>query len=523
MMNRLKFKRILILSGILLILFRLAVFSQTTEVFHGTHQRNETFPAVFQFSAIEKDGVTVAVAENIGENSAILAELSDRVQSDAERFRSKLIGLIFHDISVFVVSAGDREPVRSWESALYCSAENIRSGAYRADFLSALLRLDSRWLGIGLLDWIDDVGMAEEAVPIWLEENPERLNLWDGRFLTKLNRPEEIESAVRIAARLVRELIADRGVSSVQDLPPDLRGEFCERMGLPVCLSPETEARLNSFHVKTLAADLVEITTPEIRYVINLNDGYFKDAAELERFLIRGESGIKAVLSALKADLSPENAAWIAENLAGASCRIEYDSLRSATGPSDKEITISRPAGFQRELTQLMIQARKKPYIAIYEGIGVYFDLALFPESFFSDWIFYPPSDQTVEPATALDPDAKACLSGESCSKSARKEAIRRLFGAIRNASRSENEAVRGALYALNQPLRAIKLYENVNEPGIELTFIESAAAVAELIDQFGLDRMMDYLRKGQPFEEAFGTTFESFLEGIETPEPVGS
>lgn len=286
-MNRLKFKRILILSGILLILFRLTVFSQTTEVFYGMHQRNKTFPVVFQFSAIEKDGVTVAVAENIDENSAILEELSDRVQSDAERFRSKLIGLIFHDVSVFIVPEGNREPIRSWESAIYCSAENIRSGDYRADFLSALLRLDFRWLAIGLLNWIDDVGVAEEAVPVWLEENPERLKLWDGRFLTKLNRPEEIESAVGTAARLVRELIADRGVLSVQDLPPGLRGEFCERMGLSVCLSPETEAQLNSFHVKTLAADLVEITTPRIRYVINLNDGYFKNAAELEQFLIR--------------------------------------------------------------------------------------------------------------------------------------------------------------------------------------------------------------------------------------------
>lgn len=523
MMNRLKFKRILILSGILLILFRLTVFSQTTEVFYGMHQRNKTFPVVFQFSAIEKDGVTVAVAENIDENSAILEELSDRVQSDAERFRSKLIGLIFHDVSVFIVPEGNREPIRSWESAIYCSAENIRSGDYRADFLSALLRLDFRWLAIGLLNWIDDVGVAEGAVPVWLEENPERLKLWDGRFLTKLNRPEEIESAVGTAARLVRELIADRGILSVQDLPPGLRGEFCERMGLSVCLSPETEAQLNSFHVKTLAADLVEITTPRIRYVINLNDGYFKNAAELEQFLIRGESGIEEVLSTLKADLSSENAAWIEENLAGASCRIEYGSFRSATGPSDKEITISRPAGFQRELAQLMIQARKKPYAAIYEGIGVYFDLALFPESFFSDWIFYLPPDQSVEPATVLDSVVKACLSGESCSKLERQEAIRRLFSAIRNASRSENEAVRDALYALNQPLRAIKLYENVNEPGIDLTFIESAAAVAELIDRFDLDRLMDYLRRGEPFEEAFGMTFESFLEGIETLEPVGS
>lgn len=516
MANGLRFRRTITLCVILLTLFRVTVFSQDGEIFQGTHQRNETVPIVFAFAAIRQDGVTVAVAEKIDPDAVLLTELSDLVQADAERFRSNLTGLVFQDVSVFVVSLDDQGTIQSEGAALYCSADDIRSGAYRADFLTAMFGLDSRWLGIGLMGWLDEIETGGETVPAWLEENPVRLNVWDGRFLAGLNRPEEIDFAVKTAALLVRELIKDYGVTAVQELPPTLRGEICRSLGLTDCLSPETEARLNSFQVKPSVEDSVEILTPRIRYLIRINDGYFENASDLERFLLRNESGIESVLATLSDSLSPENAAWITENLAGASCRIEYDSPRSAASPVGNEITISRLAGFQRELAQLMIQSHRKPYTAIYEGIGVYFDLALFPESFFSNWIFYPPADQPADPALTLDPGAKACLVENRCSETDRPSALRQLFEAIRNAARSENDDVRGVFYGLNQPLKSVRLYENVDEPGKERTFIECAMAVAELVDRFGLDRVADYLRTGESFEDAFGLGFAEFLEGME-------
>ena len=475
-----------------------------TEIIHGLHIRNMNYGATFRYTGVHQEEYSVYLSESVSVDPSFLSDMIKIIQADINLIKSKLELSAFPEINLYIVPSISLDTIQWADKNIYCSAADIESGAYRTALVSSILNLEKLWVAVGVLSYIDEKAVHKSDIQNYLlSHGSDILYLWDTRFLEELNEVEDVEIAAQVAALLVNILIQDGDVAALENPPQDLAIKLCAELSLPSCIDQTLVNLFSSFKLKRLSDAQVSVTTPTINYMFDLADGYFKSAEELEDFIVRSEVGLTQLMAYLKKNVSAENFNWMQDNLLGVNCQFKVGSSQSVVSPIDNKIIIDRVSALQRELSQTMVNSSYRPYIVILEGLGMYFDLVLFPNSYLSEWLHYkiPFEDETD-------------LSG-FCTKDCSAAEKRDFFEFLQtNWEQISENIIRSdeTTSMFSTKFQDMKYYRNVNEPGVDLTMIQSAFVFSDLIEDYGLDKILDYLRSGGPFENSFEVTLSEYL-----------
>lgn len=473
------------------------VFSQEKYI------RNDQYNATFEYRSTELVGCSFAYAE-LTELTQVEAEgLARIIETDVRLFHDKLIGADLQEPIVYAVLQTVRTGPYAVGQAVFCTPEDIRSGEYRHALMQGMLGSEKAWVVEGCLAYTFDVTYDNAVIKTYVNKNGGVIiGLWDTRFYKALNTLEQLSMARQMAHSLVVDLIQYHGIASLTGSIPDTwQAEWCERLELSTRYDPEKAKRLNSLSLYWDSRYDVIAESENSAYFFNVGDAGLKNADIVEDFLYRGEYGRAYILEYMHGRVSNANELWMRDNLTKVNC-IVYEEMAGKIGKSaGKTIYISNIIAYQHEQTHILLSTGMKPLSIITEGIAEYFELMLYPYSYRRDSIRYALMETNRKNAWCVGYDAY-CQYGGKLTKA---DFDMRLYINALARYTFEHPGSPSSIPIIGTPIKDIIHYAGLSEEGIEFSYMQGCSLVGYLIDQYGLDVVLNCIRLGTPFEDAFG------------------
>lgn len=214
--------------------------AESQEPFVGSiHPRTENYTAEFDTMSKSSGNLTVQIVTDIYEET-LGESLFNQIQSDYQILAEKA-ELTEQELTVYVVEQTIAGKPQVIENEVFCSREDIESGAYRTYLVKACLKLRSMWQCVGLGDVLFLAGEEEKQIDMEAlqqyysnSENSNTLSLFPAYFIEDFTDAETKKIAEDTAVLLTQHVLETYGREEYLSNGNDVhyRNEWLEAIGV---------------------------------------------------------------------------------------------------------------------------------------------------------------------------------------------------------------------------------------------------------------------------------------------------
>ncbi len=284
------------------------------EITEGVHASEEGYRAYFTTHAVRLGGLTVHIEDKLFSEDKLFA-LAETIGADLETVRAKTRAAET-PASIYIVEKTLGGEPTVCGGNLFCSAEDVESGAYREALCGVFLGTDIPWKQIGLMNYAfgtaDESGLAEFYLN---EAHGTAASCAAVFFEPGVADAETVAAAKKTAASITAFVIEKSGFEAFRALEStaDILPEWSEHIGLqapPVLPDGNAEAALMTAERDPRYLAVLRIGS--VKLFVE-NDSFIAAADEIYRFVCFYFSGSKELIAHLKAvipgtaDIAEEN------------------------------------------------------------------------------------------------------------------------------------------------------------------------------------------------------------------------
>lgn len=472
----------------------------------GKFQRNDSYNATFSYSSVQLSHCIIAFGDHLGLTQEDKEDLARTIEADVQLFTDRLAGSSLQTPIIYVVLQTVRTGSYAICSSVFCTLEDVQSGQYRSALMQGMLDTNEVWMVRGCLAHVLDESYENDVlVEYVMAHDADIINLFPTRFYSALNTTEELAVAGQIAHSLVDDLIQYDGTTILTSAISEERKQaWQERVGFHLQIDMEKTEYLKQFSFSW--DDLYEVIAVSDHSSYSFDAGYagLNNANIVEDFLYRTSRGRTFLIDYLHSSVSEENADYFAGNLEYIVCeaRPMVDELMSRSNKGTS-IVIYKLISYPHEIVHIMLGGHK-PLIIIEEGLCVYFDL-MQPNSYTGEMIRYILIETDRTSGWGVGYEIYNQMGGQTTAEQFDMRTYMDALALFGFAHPNEPASIP----LIGMPLSDISNYANLSEDGSDLSYAQGCSFVFYLIDQYGVNCVLDAARKNLSFEDAFGQTFQ--------------
>ena len=502
----------LFLCFILVLALSSAAYGEALTFEAGTYKHNPQNNLSFSYEAVELDHCIVAIGDLQGLSAEDSANLAARIEEDAARLWNAFPGVPFVKPTVYLAGVTGRSGSFAIGSEAFILPNELFLDAYLTVLTQAMFGKDiPLWLAEGcaayafMMDDMDFDFFCSYAIALY-ESTVEQgaLNLLPTRFSPAFNAEDDRVGTQILATSLVMDILTQDGPEALTgEISAERMAQWRARVGLPPDADPDKTAVLRELSYSLGDGYDMHVASLHQSFVFNAGDAMLTDIAAWEEFLYRSIKGRDSLIDYLTENTSPENTEHFIGNLDIVECQArkwapdKYSSFRYP-----HTIRLYQYIDYSHEMVHCMLGETDALRI-FREGLCIYFDLLL-PQSYYAELM----RQCAMEP----DFDSRWSVGYEMYCKTAGVPTTERFdmrtwidtlavyaFGGSDDAQ---------AAAAITSSLRSQPSYQYIQEPGIDLTYMQGCSLMYYLIDQYGLDTVLTHVRTGQTIMDVFGKPF---------------
>lgn len=428
----------------------------------------------------------------------------------------------YRPFTIFIVENA-LNGIQVWNDCLYCTPEDILSGAYRESLIHVSLTTEP-WKQVGLSRSLFSTEPVDtEQVAVYLEnaEDLDILSLFAAYFTEDFAAEEETSIAEEIAQLLCDHVItAHSGAMLVEEACIDCRQELLDELGVDrTYVAPYESFDLDYEYGSDSSCPLIVTTARGDVFYITPLPGDAETPAAVRELLYDAWKGPQVILEIVEAE-APEYAEPLAQNYSAPfTCYLEPQRTESGAGSVTysltREIHLGTKASIVHEIMHLIIPIERQ--IAEqwkYEAVATYFTyrvpnlLRMLYSAYFSEEDLQA-GDYESEEGYLFDQKVIELY----CSEAGYPQDIGEFDAGV------FNKAVVLAAYLTENPLPSVsEAYQMTGisntikaNGGNELSYWEAAVFSDYLIRTYSLSTYLNYcLDVDTTFEKAFGMDYET-------------
>lgn len=519
-------RRLFPLLLVLTLLFGSTAFAQAPFAEGETHTSLD-FRLYFETMSATEGPCTVSIQKEIYDD--FQAEmLRDIVTADL-RSLSSAAGIAPDTMAPFTVYVVKRTlaGIQRFGSRLYCTAEDVESGAYLTELIGAALGIEEYWKAFGLAGYLREEKADEALLKAAYEQadDLEQLSLFVSYFTQPFAGEEEILLARQTALAVSRYIIEHYGARAL--LEEDciaLKQEWLRALGVDRVFDDPLHHHLKELRFTNDSQYPLIAATPRehVFYIQPLQD--LRTAADVRWFLYDAVAGTEEVLAWMEAQ-APEYAEAARRRCDGKLSIYCGEGSGSFAVPSQRKIQLQLGYGFLHELGHILIPTRTDGGAFYptwqYEGLCEYISYAVHPaqslvDSYYHD-IFCLYSETGAAEGEGKSPNAdnrqfwasvtELYLNGAAMPGTADELNLPLFIAAMAKAPLCYQEALKNSVWSI--PIN--DLYKQVE--GNELTYAQAFCLADYLMERYSLKTYLAYCLEDQSFDEVFGMRYEEAKE----------
>jgi len=450
---------------------------------------------------------------------------------------ASLLPVVDKTCTVYVVETLLHGAIEQTGDALYCTADDILSGAYRAELIEMMAEIPAYWKCAGLSGFLFGSSVDTAALRSYYEqaEDLDLLSLFPAYFLNVFASEEEMLVARNTAVSLTDTIISQYGMDTfLQTDRSEDRQDFLSSLGVGREYSDPYAETLAEYAYAFWEKEypLVVTTDRSDTFYIRYGEGDLDSPAQVRAFLYEANVGVEAVLNGI-ANEAPEYLQTVLDNYNPV--RVYYDpAVSSRISMCWVEIELGKSRHYFYEMMHILIQqpSNGRPVYDLeswkYQAIAQYLSIA-----------FYQPTSMKKNYHSVIqeyldlysDPDNIADIEAKSLDEHYLHLAQEylRSYGALpenwmdfdigsywKVAARVQMEeqlANDGAELEWAQSIGSLSYWKIRKTGGNELTYSQAYSLADYLIEAQGLSPFLQYCLEDTEFDEAFGLSYEEAKE----------
>ncbi len=497
----------------------------------GKHLRNEQYGATFQTKFVEAEGVTLHVESGIYEEETA-KKILEAVQTDYEVLKKKGSGSE-GKVTLYVLKSTVKENPQAVKNEVFCTPDEIFSGAYRQALVKAAFGITGYWKKVGLEAFFfgkDGDSDLKKLESFYQEKTHARvLSLMPAYFNETFADAATRKAAEATACLLTEYMVDTYGLQAfLEEKEISQRcEEWLEQKGITQCRPPENRVNLAEMQADSDREHPLILQFQNYTLYFEKLD-WLEDADDIYDFLKETFEGYETLLNQIKTE-KPEIYEDVMENtknpiafyfgpyrhgLSHGKNQAVYISDRRTVFHEMFHLLIPRLKdqsqwyyeGLVTYLTEEMTSAYQEGWEkqAFYDGItksGVYQEFSPDDQKFM-DYVsnYYTLYQPLPEDAASLDNFIFHRAVGMVTLK------YPKLPTTLTMAKLSVKERRGGNIYDYS---------EEKKQEGNYLTYAESMVYIEYLAVHYGLDTVLAVAKGRETFEEAFGGTYQTILPRV--------
>lgn len=501
----------------------------------GKHPRTETYAAEFDTMCKNYESLTVQIAADIFEEDSGEA-IYEQVQSDY-CLLLEAVKDMEPELTVYVVEQTIDGKPQVFENELFCSKDDIESGAYRTYLAKSCLRLHSMWQCIGLSDalflseeeknQIDTDKLREYYSD---SENKNTMSLFPSYFVEEFA-DEETRTAAEDTAYLLTQYILDNhGLDEYLMNGENVayRNEWLDSIGVEEALpwTNEDMQNISNIDFTITAYQPLIVTIDTWNFYLEPTD-WLVTAEDAYLFVKDSMDGYPLLLQKFK-DCGIDDIPVVAENLKKDKTIRLKNSTSTYSNAGQSTVTIRHPYDIWHEMVHVLIPlALQNKNTWLNEGLAEYFSRPIQAQSAHNsaEWreaVFAYLTDEDAEWETegmlSFKEHMIQLYEKQMGGLPAKAEEVdTAFFYDMLAKSKALKRDVEAGMPIADLPSYAHGYKSNDStspeEVASALSYVEAYLFVQYLIEKYGAESVIT-LTAGHSFETAFGSSYqEEYLE----------
>ena len=439
--------------------------------------------------------------------------------------------------TVYVVETPLHGMIQQVGDAVYCTANDILSGAYRAELIAVMTELPAYWKCVGLSGVLFDSSIDTAALRTYYEQadSLEILSLFPAYFHTVFASEGDMLVARNTAVSLTDYMINQYGMETfLQTDRPEDQQDWLTLLGVGCNYSDPYAAALAEYSYSFWEEEYpLAVTTDHGDTIfIRYKEGDLDSPSQLRAFLYESKVGLQKILDGIALE-APYYLQAILDNYSP--IHIYYDpAFHSRVSQRWIEIELGNSQDYVHEMTHILIHQPSNNRATFdreawkYEAISQYFSVAFYqpPRTIKR---FYEGTQKMIN--YYCDPDNIKDLSELSLDGfryRITQEYLKHYGALVENwldydigtywkIVAQEQTKVRhanpGIEFEWAQSIGSASNWHIRKRGGNELTYLQAYSFGDYLISQQGLSPFLKYCLEDTEFDEAFGLSYEEAKE----------
>ena len=501
------------------------------EICESSHDREEGYMAAFSTHMLSTGRFTLHMANAVYDEAA-LREAAEVLSADLTVLEATA-GTTPDAVTVYAVSATITGCPQTVGTEVFCSPDDIKSGAYRDALCGAAYALPCAWQHAGLSELAFGDG-ADANLRNYYADNAHPLTAsCSAIHLSPVFSDEGTVAAARATARSICAFLLGSGdFSAFREAadPAPVLPSWAESMGIsPAPVLPEGSAAAAELRLGIKSGSICELKVGNFTVTVSKNS-WVTDPDELYSWFCRFFAGMDMVLERIGAEV-PSVLPLVLERYSEP-ILINMGDPSNATYayPSQNKIDLTKDNAIWHEMVHLLLEEKtlRTDQAWIEEGAAEHFSFAaqsrLSPTRYYSEG--FDAYLDFFEEVSGKEPEADDMLFHRQ---------VRALYLAFRRDTDSDDNEAYCRAYGIVSLLSGGKLRRTQvrmlydvsiaakrgEKPGSKkadgsaLTYPEAVVVYDRLCARFGTEAVLENFLNGRSLKDAFGITYTELYQDV--------
>lgn len=525
---------IALLVGVVLILSACDVQATTATVMEGRHQREPGYPAEFMTKFLVLCDYTVHMETRIYEESD-LRSAAAHVLADLEALET-FTGVAPYAVDVYIVSDTISGSAQVSGEHIFCTADEIEDGRYRASLTQAAYDLTEYWQGVGLSNLTFCEDNTIESIKYYADpENTIMLSMFPIYFLPGISDHETLEAASNTARGVVEMLLECGGLDMLRSANGAKAGlNWAKSVGIDAEL-PEGYDKVSNMTIGPITSYYITLSSQGAlnNFRFELSDVEWLDTPDkIYSFLCSFYAGHTELVRVLQNELENTHAELREHGNSNIAIKFLDSDMNSYNNMG--VIYLSREIDIWHEVLHVLLPSTSQKDSWLGEGIIEYFAAPIESEfgiksEYYEGWYGYLTDNEGYRQAYEdgkVDYDNIAIRQFIVDSYTSRRELpkniedldvgwLKRCLGAMITLSGDMEYADEfGTLCSSIAEVNGFKASTKL-EDGNSLTYVEALLMTDYLATQFGIDALVRKYLSGATYIEIFGAEYSQLYNNF--------